>query len=76
MGNNRRVLTKILTGDELLALATTKRVKKCNNDTATKKGYAGYNLSYKLDHIWRCLIHDINFLTKRSELDICGDETS
>ena len=76
MGNNRWALTKILTGYELLALDTKKRVKKCNNDTTSKKGYAGYNLGYKLDHTWRCLIHNINFLTKRSEFDLCGDEKS
>ena len=74
MGNNRWALTKILTGYELLALDTKKRVKKCNNDTEKKKGYTVYNLGYILDHICRCLIHDINFLTKSSELDFCGDE--
>ena len=47
-----------------------------NRDTATNKLQDGYNPSNKLDCIRRCLIQNANFLTKHSELDICGDEKS
>ena len=54
-----------------------KRVKKfCNNDTSTVKVNDGYNPIYKFDYIWRCLIHNVNFLTKHDELDLYVDDTS
>ena len=53
-----------------------KRIKKIsNNDTETRKVQDGYNPSYKFDYIWRCVIHNVNFITNNSKLDICGDET-
>ena len=52
-----------------------KRVKKlCNNKTAKNKGQGGCNPIYKFDYILKCLIHNINFLTKQSKLDIYGDD--
>ena len=60
-----------------MALDPDKRVRKiCNNNTETKKGQDGCNISYKFDYIWKCLIHNVNFLTKNDELDLCGYETS
>ena len=54
-----------------------KRVKKlCNNDVAPKKGEEGYDPCYKYDYIYKVIVHNINELSKRAELDITGDETS
>ena len=36
----------------------------------------GYNPRYKFDYILRCLIHNVNFLTKNAKLYIYGYKTS
>ena len=54
-----------------------KRVKKlCNNDVCPKRGEEGYDPTYKYDYIYKCIIHNVNKLSKRSELDLTGDDTS
>ena len=54
-----------------------KRIKKlCNNDTAPKRVQANYDPTYKYDYIFKVLVHNINFLTKKVELDATIDETS
>ena len=54
-----------------------KRVTKlCNNLTAKKRGQDGYNPAYKYDYIFNTIIHNVNALTLRACLDLCGDETT
>ena len=54
-----------------------KRVKKlCNNQTVAKKGTDEYDPAYKFDYIYKCLIHNVNAISKDADLDLCGDETS
>ena len=54
-----------------------KRVKKlCNNQTVAKKGTDEYDPAYKFDYIYKCLINNVNAITKDADLDLCGDETS
>ena len=54
-----------------------KRVEKlCNNDVCPKRGEEGYDPMYKYDYIYKCIIHNLNELSKRAELDLMGDETS
>ena len=54
-----------------------KRVKKlCNNDVCPKKGEEGYDPTYKYDYIYKCIINNVNAISKRAELDATGDETS
>jgi hypothetical protein len=54
-----------------------KRVYKlCNNVAAPKKGQAGYDPAYKYDFIYKVLCHNVNAISKRCDLDMCGDETS
>ena len=54
-----------------------KRVKKlCNNDTVAKRGQSGYNPTYKYNYIFKTIIHYINYLTEKAELDATIDETS
>ena len=68
---------EIFTGMSHRRWLQVKRVKKlCNNDVAPKKGEEGYNPCYKYDYIYKVIVHHGNQLSKRSELDITGDETS
>ena len=54
-----------------------KRMKKlCNNNTAPKRGQPGYDPAYKFDYIYKCIVHNVNALTKQAGLDLCGDETT
>jgi len=54
-----------------------KRIKKlCNNDTAPKRGQPNYDPTYKYDYIFKVLVHNVNFLTKKAEIDATIDETS
>jgi hypothetical protein len=70
--------------DRLITVAFTKsrwleikRVYKlCNNLTAAKKGEEGYDPAYKYDLIYKVLVHNVNAITQRCGLDMCGDETS
>jgi hypothetical protein len=59
-------------------LATNQEItyKLCNNDVSPKRGEPGYNPAYKYDVLYDTFIHSINQMTKFSELDQCGDETT
>jgi len=54
-----------------------KRVIKLNNNiSAPKKGMPGYNPAYKYDFLYKCLVYNVNALTKYADLDGCGDEST
>ena len=54
-----------------------KCVKKlCNNAAAPNQDEEVYDPSYKYDYIYKVIVHNINMLSQRAELDITGDETS
>ena len=57
-------------------LAVKRVIKLCNNDTAPKRGEAGYNPAYKLDMIYNTIIKNTNAITDAADLDQCGDETT
>ncbi len=48
----------------------------CNNDTVPKYGQPNYDPTYKYDYIFKALVHNVNFITKRAELDTTIDGTS
>ena len=70
--------------DDTIAMAQTyrrwlqiKRVKKlCNNDSAPKKGEKYYDPTYKYDYIFKCIVHNTNYLSYLADLDATIDETS
>jgi hypothetical protein len=41
-----------------------------------KRGEAGYDPCVKYDYIYRCLVHNMNYVTERADLDPALDETS
>ena len=54
-----------------------KRIKKlCNNDSVPKKGDQNFDPTYKYDYIFKCVINNVNYLTKHAELDATIDETT
>jgi len=55
-----------------------KRFFKLNNNTieVTDKSHEEYNPCNKYDHIYRCLVHNINYFTLRADLDCTADETT
>ena len=63
--------------DEHIAMSQTfhrwlqiKQIKKlCNNDSAPKKGQEKNNPVYKYNYIFKCIVNNVNFLTKNAELD-------
>jgi hypothetical protein len=57
-------------------LQIKRTLKLCDNESAPKRGEVGYDPAYKYDYIFRCIVDNINALTKRAELDLCGDETT
>jgi hypothetical protein len=42
----------------------------------TPKGSHGYDPCQKYDYIWRCLIHNMNYITAKADLDCTVDETT
>ena len=40
------------------------------------KGSPGYDPCQKYDYIWRCLIHNMNYVTAKADLDCTIDETT
>ena len=50
--------------------------KLCDNSKSPKKGQPGYDPAYKYDHIYKCLIGNVNSMTELADLDLCGDETT
>ena len=57
-------------------LQIKRTLKLCDNDLAPKRGEAGYDPAYKYDYIFRTIVDNLNALTLRAELDLCGDETT
>jgi hypothetical protein len=57
-------------------LQIKRTLKLCDNDLAPKRGEKGYDPAYKYDYIYRTIIDNLNALTERAELDLCGDETT
>ena len=54
-----------------------KHIKKlCNNDSVPKKEDPNFYPMYKYDYIFKCIITNINYLTKHAELDATIDETT
>jgi len=54
-----------------------KRVYKlCNNSESPKRGQEGYNPAYKYDMLYDVLFSNVRAVSKRAELDMCGDETT
>jgi hypothetical protein len=41
-----------------------------------KRGQDGYDPCVKYDYIYRCLVHNMNYVTKRADADITIDETT
>jgi hypothetical protein len=41
-----------------------------------QKGTAGYDPCVKYDYIWRCLVHNMNYVTAQADLDCSIDETT
>jgi len=42
----------------------------------TKRGSIGYDPCAKYDYIWKCLIHNMNYVTDEADLDCTIDETT
>ena len=57
-------------------LAMKRVIKLCNNDTAPKRGEAGYDPSYKFDKIYNTIIRNTNVIKGAADLDQCGDKTT
>ena len=54
-----------------------KRVFKLNNNLLSKPcGMEGYDPCAKYDFIYKCLVHKMNYLTLRADLDGTIDETT
>ena len=51
-------------------------MKLCDNKTALKRDEANYNPAYKYDLIFDVLTSSVSALTKKAELDLCGDKTT
>lgn len=41
-----------------------------------RRGSIGYDPCAKYDYIWKCLIHNMNYVTKKADLDCTVDETT
>ena len=57
-------------------LQIKRTLKLCDNRACPKRGEDGYDPAYKFDYIWKCLVHNVNAVSKKAELDLCGDETT
>jgi hypothetical protein len=57
-------------------LQIKRTLKLCNKDLAPKRGENGYDPAYKYDYIFCTIIDNLNSLTERAELDLCGEETT
>lgn len=69
-----RVISESLSHTRFLQI---KRVLKlCNNNKAPKRGQPGYDPAYKYDMIYDAIVSNCNEMTRKADLDQCGDETS
>ena len=41
----------------------------CNDDTAVRRGQPGYDPTYKYDYIFKTIVHNINHISEKAELD-------
>ncbi len=58
-------------------LLQIKRIKKlCNNDSVPKRGDYNFDPTYKYDYIFKCIINNVNYVTKYAELDATIDKTT
>ena len=54
-----------------------KRIKKlCDNDSVPKRGDYDFDPTYKYYYIFKCIINNVNYVTKYAELDATIDETT
>jgi hypothetical protein len=54
-----------------------KRMYKLNNNfTAPKRNQPGYDPAYKYDMVYKTPINNVNWVTEKAGLDLCGDETT
>lgn len=51
-------------------------IKLCDNDKCPKRGEPGYDPAYKYDMIWKVMVHNVNAISAKAALDLCGDETT
>jgi hypothetical protein len=50
-------------------------IKLCNNDLLPKRGEQGYCPAYKYDYLFKCIINDLDYITKQgADLDQCEDK--
>ena len=68
------VIHDSISHDRFLQIKRT--IKLCNNYEAKRKGELGYEPAYKYDLIFKALVANCNALTKKADLDLCGDETT
>ena len=47
-----------------------------NNDTVTKRGQPGCNLTLENDKIFKIIIHNINYISEQADLGATIDKTS
>jgi hypothetical protein len=50
--------------------------KLCNNFASVKRSEPNFDPAWKYDRIYKVLIYNVNGITERAGLDLCGDETS
>ena len=50
--------------------------KLCNNDVVPKQNEPDYGPTYKYDYIYKCIVHNVNYLSELAELDATLDETT
>jgi hypothetical protein len=50
--------------------------KLCNGIKEVPRGHAGYDPCVKYDYVWKCLIHNMNYVTASADLDCTIDETT
>ncbi len=54
-----------------------KHIKKlCYVDSVPKKGGPNFDPSYKHNYIFKCIINNVNYLTKHAALDSTIDKTT
>jgi hypothetical protein len=51
-------------------------IKLCDNHSSPKRGEPNYDPGYKYDLAFKSLVANVNAVSHKAELDICGDETT
>ena len=52
------------------------QIKRIKNETDPKRGEDGYGPAYKSNHTYFCIVHKVDAMTKNTELNLYGDETT